>query len=147
MKSLVVFISVEHGNTEKMAKAIAEVLDADLKDAKDVDPHDIQSYDLIGFGSGIHNGKFHARLLKLINEMPTSHSEVFIFSTGGYGKTEYHADLKKELEAIGLQVVGDFVCKGWNTYGSFKLIGGINKGRPNEQDLAHAREFAKRLMA
>lgn len=42
---------------------------------------------------------------------------------------------------------GAFACKGWNAYGSFKLIGGINKGRPNDKDLENAREFAKRLMA
>jgi flavodoxin len=143
MKSLVVYVSVEHGNTEKVARAISDVLGADLREAKDVDPSMIQSYELTGFGSGIFYGKFHARLLKLVNEMPSSQSEAFIFSTSGYGKTDYHADLKKELEGKGYLVVGDFACKAWDTWGPFRLAGGINKGRPNEKDLNLAREFAK----
>jgi len=147
MKSLVVYVSVEHGNTEKVARAISEVLGADLREAKDVDLSTIHDYDLIGFGSGIYKGKFHGRLLKLVSEISTSRFKAFIFSTGGYGTTDYHADLRRELEGKGIQVVGDFACKGWNTYGAFKLMGGINKGRPNEEDLAHAREFAKGLTA
>ena len=34
MKSLVVYVSVSHGNTERVARAISEVLGADLKEAK-----------------------------------------------------------------------------------------------------------------
>jgi hypothetical protein len=42
-------------------------------------------------------------------------------------------------------VVRDFACKGWDTWGPFKLVGGINKGRPKEKELDMAREFAKGL--
>lgn len=66
MKSLVPYVSVEHGNTEKVAKAVAGVFGADLKDAKDFNPLNTQSYELIGLGSGIFNGKFHARLQQQI---------------------------------------------------------------------------------
>lgn len=145
MRSLVTYVSVEHGNTEKVARAIAEVLGADLVEAKAVDPATISSYDLIGVGSGIFKGKFHARLLKLVNEMPPAKTKVFIFTTSGFGTTRYHAELRKVLEDKGYQVVGDFACKGWDTYGLFKLFGGINKGRPKAKDLDRAREFAKGL--
>lgn len=145
MKSLIVYVSVEHGNTEKVAKAISEVLGAELKEAKEVDPRALQGYDLVGFGSGIFNGKFHARLLQLVTEMPQSNCKAIIFSTSGYGKTDVHDALRKKLEGKGCQIAGDFACKGWNTYKPFKLVGGINKGRPDENDLARAREFAKGL--
>jgi flavodoxin len=145
MKSLVVYVSVEHGNTGKVAKAISEVLGADLVEAKAVDPSILSSYDLVGFGSGIFKGKFHARLLKLINEMPASKTKAFIFSSSGFGNTKYDAELKKLLESKEYRVVGEFACKGWDTYGMFKMFGGINKGRPNEKDLDRAREFAKGL--
>lgn len=145
MKSLIVYVSVEHGNTEKVAKAISEVLGAELKEAKEVDPHALQNYELIGFGSGIFFSKFHARLLQLVTEMPQSSCKAFIFSTSGFGKTDVHEVLRKELEAKGCKIVGDFACKGWDTYKLFKLTGGINKGRPDENDLARAREFAKGL--
>jgi hypothetical protein len=41
--------------------------------------------------------------------------------------------------------VGDFSCNGWDTWGPLKLVGGTNKGRPNEQDLQEARVFARGL--
>jgi flavodoxin len=147
MKSAVVYVSVEHKNTEKVARSIAEVLGADLVEAKDFDPATIPSYDLIGFGSGIFRGKFHAQLLKLVNELPQASSKVFIFSTSGFGKTSYHASLRKVLEGKGYRVVADFACKGWDTYGALKLLGGINKNRPNDNDLKLAGEFAKEMKA
>ena len=145
MKSLIVYVSVEHGNTEKVAKAISEVLGAELKEAKEVDPRALQGYDLVGFGSGIFFGKFHARLLQLVTEMPQSNFKAIIFSTSGCGKTDVHDALRKKLEGKECQIAGDFACKGWDTYKPFKLVGGINKGRPDENDLARAREFAKGL--
>ncbi|HEY3420650.1 MAG TPA: flavodoxin family protein [Methanomassiliicoccales archaeon] len=145
MKSLVVYVSVSHGNTEKVAKVIAEVLGADLKEAKAVDPAIIQSYDLVGFGSGIFYGKFHASLLKLVDMLPGSKSKAFVFSTGGYGTTDSHVKLWRALEAKGFTNGGDFACKAWDTWSPFKLVGGINKGRPDENDLNKAREFAKGL--
>jgi len=39
MKSLVVYVSVSHGNTKKVARAISEVLGTDMLEAKDVDLH------------------------------------------------------------------------------------------------------------
>lgn len=145
MKTLIVYASVSHGNTEKVAKTIAEVLGADIMEAKAVDPLIVQNYDLIGFGSGIFYGKFHAGLLKLVESLPTSKSKAFVFSTSGFGVTDPHAKLWKILEPKGFTKEGDFACKAWDTFAPFKLVGGINKGRPDEDDLNKAREFAKGL--
>ena len=41
MKALIVYVSVEHGNTEKVAKAMAEAIGAEAKKAEDVDPNTI----------------------------------------------------------------------------------------------------------
>jgi len=146
MKSLVVYISVEHGNTEKVARAIAEVIGADLKAVKDVDLGTLSDYQMIGVGSGIFKGKFHVGLLKFVNDLPPSRSQAFIFSTSGYGTDQYHDEIRKTLEGKGYRVIGDFACKGWDTYGPFKLTGGINKKRPNEEDLMAAKEFGKNLL-
>jgi len=56
-----------------------------------------------------------------------------------------HAALKEQLAGRGFSIVDEFSCKAWDSWGPLKLIGGINKGRPDEQDLAAAREFARRL--
>jgi len=90
--------------------------------------------------------KFHARLLRLAKELPRSKSKAFIFSTSGYGKISYHDELRNILEGKEYKVVADFACKGWDTYGIFKLVGGINKKRPNEKDLYSAKEFAEKLL-
>ena len=37
MKVLIVYVSVHHGNTEKVAKAMANVLDADLIQVREAD--------------------------------------------------------------------------------------------------------------
>jgi len=67
MKSLIVNVSAEHGITEKVARAISDVLGADLREVKDVDLSTIHDCDQMGFGSGIYKGNFHARLLKLVS--------------------------------------------------------------------------------
>ncbi len=43
----------------------------------------------------------------------------------------------------GFAIAGGFACKKWDTWGPFRLIGGINKARTDEPDLKSAREFAK----
>ena len=38
-------------------------------------------------------------------------------------------------------IVGRVSCKGFDTFGPFKLIGGVSKGHPDGKDLAVAAEF------
>lgn len=33
------------------------------------------------------------------------------------------------------KVIGKFGCRGYDTFGPFKLVGGIAKGHPNEEDI------------
>jgi len=42
-------------------------------------------------------------------------------------------------------IIGEFNCLGFDYNGPLKLIGGINKGRPNKRDIQKARLFAKSL--
>jgi len=76
---------------------------------------------------------------------PVKQKQVFVFSTSGDGKIKHHAALKEKLVNRGFSVVDEFCCKGWDTVGPLKLFGGINKGRPDENDLAAARVFAQGL--
>jgi len=146
VKRLIIYESVHHKNTEKIAKAMAEVLKAELKKPQDVNIDSLKDYDLIGFGSGIYYGKFHKNILELISKIKTeNHQKVFVFSTSGMGKESYNDSVKKELTEKGFEVIGSFACKGFDTYGPLKLVGGIAKGRPNEEDISRAREFAIKL--
>jgi flavodoxin len=145
MKTLIIYTSVHHQNTEKVAKVMAEELQADLVPTMEAQPGTIGSYDLVGFGSGIYFGKHHKTLLRFVETIPpVTQKEVFVFSTSGDGKI-HHAALKEKLVSRGFAVVDEFCCKGWDTVGPLKLFGGINKGRPDENDLAAARAFARGL--
>jgi len=57
IKSLLILYSYHHHNTEKIAKMFAEVLNAQIKMPKQINPEELQDYDLIGFGSGIYSSK------------------------------------------------------------------------------------------
>ncbi|WP_446897281.1 flavodoxin family protein [Clostridium sp. LBM24168] len=147
MKSLIIYTSTEHKNTEKIAREIGAGLKADVIEAEEADIGKLNQYQLVGFGSGIFYGKFHKNILKLIDEMPRyEKKKAFIFSTSGQGKVEYNDSLKKKLDEHGFDIIGSFASKGFDTYGPFKLIGGIAKGRPNEDDLKAAKEFAAKLI-
>ena len=53
MRKAIVYASVHHGNTEKIAKSIAEGCQVDLIDAVKQPDANLSSYDMIGFASGI----------------------------------------------------------------------------------------------
>ena len=49
MKSLLILYSYHHHNTEKIAKVFAEVLNAQIKMPEQINPEELQDYDLMGF--------------------------------------------------------------------------------------------------
>jgi flavodoxin len=156
MKSLLVVFSYHHKNTEKIANVFAKVLDAQIKTPEQIDPEEIQKYSLIGFGSGIYGGKHHKLLLDLADKLPqVINRKAFVFSTTGapitFGEPavtkalEQHKPLKEKLQSKGYVIVDEFICAGFNTNSFLRLFGGINKGRPNAEDLKHAEKFAQTL--
>jgi len=150
MKTLLVLVSYHHHNTEKIAQVFTKVFDAPIKTPHQVKPEELDKYDLVGFGSGIYSGKHHADLLDLADNLPpVSGRKAFIFSTSaimGEAKVARdHSLLKGKLLAKGYVIVGEFSCKGFNTNSFLKFFGGMNKGRPNAEDLKNAEEFASGL--
>jgi flavodoxin len=146
--SAVVYASIHHGNTRKVAEAIARVLSADLMDVRSVSARQLGGYDMIGFGSGIYFRKHYQPVLALANSLgPAEGRRAFIFSTAGLPRLApmFHRPLRAVLEEKGYEVAGEFACKGHDSYAIFALVGGINKGRPNAADLDRARQFAKGL--
>lgn len=145
MKALVVCVSVHHGNTEKIAIPIAAAIGGELRKPKEVES--IQEYGLIGFGSGIYYWRHHKTLLNFVDKLPESKGKkAFIFSTSGIiVKWLLHKSLKKRLLKKGFDIVGEFFCKGFDTNGPLKLIGGMNKGKPDKGDIKRAEEFGRAL--
>ncbi len=151
MKSLLVLFSFHHKNTEKIANVFAKVLDAQIKTPRQIIPEEIQEFSLVGFGSGIYDAKHHRTLLELADKIPqVTDRKAFIFSTSAVmGKdkvSEDHSILREKLQTKGYMIVDEFACKGYNTNSFLRYLGGMNKGRPNAEDLKHAEEFAQNLI-
>lgn len=147
-KVLIICQSTHHGNTMKIAQTMAEVLQAEIKKPVDINPSDLDEFDLIGFGSGIYDQHHHPSLFRLLEKLPEmANKKVFIFSTSTIFVDRMHQKLRNALTEKGFEIIGEFNCKGLMTYSFTKFIlGGLNKGRPNENDLKKARKFAENLI-
>ncbi len=148
MKTLVICYSYHHKNTEKVASVFAKALDAELKTPLDINPNWLSEYDLTGFGSGIYFGKHHKVLLEFIDKLPlAANKKAFIFSTSGQedNAAKFHTRLREKLQTKGYNIIGEFNCPGYDTYAITKIVGGIKKGHPNQEDLKNAQTFAQTL--
>jgi flavodoxin len=137
-------------NTKKVAEVIAQVLQAEIKNPQQLEPEKMQEYDLVGFGSGIDSGKHYRVLLDFADELQhVNGKKALIFSTSSMvGKDKVakdHSTLRTILKSKGYVIVDEFACKGFNTNSFMKYLGGMNKGRPNADDLKNAEEFAQKL--
>ena len=150
VRSLLVVFSYHHKNTEKIARVFAKVLDAQIKTPQQTNPEELQEYNLIGFGAGIDSGKHHQPLLDFADKLqPVNQKNSFIFSTaaltGEEKREKDHLTLREKLESKGYRIVDEFQCKGFNTNSFLRFFGGMNKGRPNAEDLQNAEEFAQKI--
>jgi flavodoxin len=150
MKALVIYVSLHHGNTEKVARAMANVLGTVPLQVKQADSDMLGPYDLIGFGSGIYFGRHHRSLLDFVDKLPPiENKKAFIFSTSGLRKIrlvhDFDRALEEKLRCKGFEIIGEFSCRGLDTYRATRLVGGINRGRPNTGDLQRAEDFARAI--
>lgn len=142
MKILIFYLSIHHQNTKRVIdylkrkysiKAINLSKTSFLK-AK----NKLKNYPIIGFASGIYFSKHHQLLFKFLKQLPkVSNKKAFILSTAGlpFLKFLWHLPLRKKLKEKGFKIIGEFSLPGYDTFGILKFIGGINKGRPNKEDL------------
>jgi flavodoxin len=147
IKVLIVCQSIHHGNTMRIAEAMAAVLDAEIRKPPEVDPEGITKCGLVGFGSGIYNRRHHIALFDLVDKVRFQESrKAFIFSTSSASTKSFHRPMRERMIEKGFDVVDEFCCKGFMDYSFTKyLFGGLNKGRPNEEDLQAAGDFAMSL--
>lgn len=157
---ILILFSYHHKNTEKIAHVFAKVLDAYIQSPLKADPEEIQQVSLVGFGSGIYSEQHHKTILDFTDKLtPVTNKKAFIFSTDGAPRglikddhpmaeeqlRKNHRKLKERLISKGYVIVGEFNCGGWNTNSFLKLFGGINKEKPNAEDLQRADQFAQKL--
>jgi len=132
--------------------AIAEKINASVINVTDIKtPIELDSFDLIGFGAGIDSGKHYPEMLKFADTLNNiQNKKAFIFSTSGvytYKKmVKDHTALRTLLQNKGFKIVDEFGCKGLNTNSILKYFGGMNKSRPNSEDIKNAKTFAEKLL-
>ena len=141
MKTIVVYSSKHHMNTEKVAQAIVGELKAEARNVTDVKPADLDGFDLVGFGSGINAFDVHPEMHALVDGLGDRKGrKAFLFSTCASRKV-WTGKLREKLVAKGFSVVDEFFCAGLWTPGLIQ----VRKGHPSAEDLDAARAFARKL--
>lgn len=141
MKTAIIYYSKHHGNTKKLIDAIAqqhEITTINVSEEKNVD---LSGYDRIGFASGIYYSKFHKLLLQFAESNLPENKDVFFLYTYGAEKKGYTAAITEAVKKHNANILGEYGCFGFNTFGPFKLIGGIAKGHPTTEELDAACSF------
>lgn len=146
MKTAVIYYSKHHGNTKKILDVLCKDNEIHLIDATKTEKESLAEYDLIGFASGIYYSKFHKSVLKFAEANFPEGKSVFFLYTYGAKKEGYTKAIQETVLKKSAHVLGEFGCFGFNTFGPFKLIGGLAKGHPNETECEQAKQFFAKLV-
>lgn len=145
MKTVIIYESKHHGNTKKVCDRVAAECQVELIEAGSVGADfKWEDYDLVGFASGIAYSKFYDSVSRVAEQIPEGKWVFFIYTCAKNDK-DFAAKIKKVVEERGAKCLGTYGCRGFNTYGPLKLIGGMNKSNPNEDELKAAVEFVKKV--
>ncbi len=147
MKSIIIYASSHHGNTRKVVETIAKECEVELLDVGSVREKDLSDYDLIGLASGIFYSKFAEDILDFARVNLPMNKDVFLIATAGNPRDGNFNAIAKIVGEKNCKEVGRFQCKGFDTYGPFKIVGGIQKGHPDEKELQEAVSFYKELVS
>lgn len=141
MKTAIVYYSKHHENTKKLIDYIAKKHEITLIDVTTVKEADLSSYDLIGFASGIYYSKFQKGVLQFAKDNLPKNKNVFFLYTYGAKKEGYTNAIRDSIKDKSANILGEYGCFGFNTFGPFKLIGGIAKNHPSQDELQSCLEF------
>lgn len=120
------------GNTEKIAKAIAEEVGVV---AEPITKGISKKTDILFLGGAVYGAGIDLKLKDFILSLDNSVKEVVVFSTAAVISSAY-PQMKKLLEKKGIKVSNkEFHCRG-----QFLIA---HKGRPNADDIKLAKEFAR----
>ena len=145
-KAVIVYASKHHGNTYKLAKAISDKYEVAMIDAMKETYVDLQEYNLIGFASGIDFGKFYLEIENFARENLPLQKEVFFLYTCAMDREGFTDSIKEIALKKDAVILGEYGCRGYNTYGPWKLIGGMNKSHPTENELQKCVNFYEKLL-
>lgn len=142
MKTIIVYESTHHGNTKKLADAIKNAYnDVDIVGYEQASGELLEKYDLIGLASGIAFCKFYKGITAFAEKELPAGKNVFFLYTCGNNSIDFSENIRGIAEKKGCKTLGSYGCKGFDSYGPFKLIGGINKNHPTADEISGAVKF------
>ena len=145
-KAVIIYASTHHGSTKKLAEAIASQYEIHLIDATKQHTADLSAYGLIGFASGIDFGTFYESVEQFLERNLPENKRVFFLYTCAKTSNRFTETIKTAARKKGAAIVGEYGCRGFNTYGPWKLIGGMNKGHPDAEEIQEAARFFESLL-
>ncbi len=146
MKSAIVYYSKHHGNTKKLLDGIAaadpEVV---LIDAAAPQEADLSGFDCIGLASGIYYNSYAKQVIEYAKDKLPEGKPVFFIHTHGAPKGMFIKSIQAVTQSKGCPELGEYGCLGFDTFGPFKLVGGLAKGHPTQDEIAGAVSFYRSL--
>ena len=123
-------------NTKKIAEVIAQELGVKAENIRE--KRVLSKDSIIILGSGIYVGKIGKDMVNFIERNDFRERRVALFETSGEGAGKGTSMMEKMLKEKGAKIVGEFHCKGKSMYL-------FNREHPNDEEIARAREFARKL--
>jgi len=145
-KAVIIYASIHHGSTKKLVEAIADHYDLAQIDATAQQQADLSEYDLIGFASGIDFGRFYDSVEQFLATNLPEDKKVFFLYTCAKVNHRFTEKIKAAAHEKRAIILGEYGCRGYNTYGPWKLIGGMNRNHPSEDEISNAVRFFASLL-
>ena len=143
--AFVYFSTNKTQNTFKLLQKMKEVRDIDLIEVSQAKDEDLAKYDIVGFASGIYAWKFSKKIINFIASSTLNNLNVVIVSTSGGKATKPHNKIKEIIKAKQWNLLSEFNTIAVDKFGPFGWIGGLNKNRPNEQEIQQSKDWIKSL--
>ncbi|WP_455645512.1 flavodoxin [Methanosphaera sp.] len=123
------------GNTEKLANAISDVIDVPAKPISEKLSSDV---DILFLGSSIYGNSIDPALPRFFNTIDVNVGSIVNFSTAGVMESTYE-QIVELANLYGISVdEREFHCKG--------EFAGINKGRPDDNDVENIKQFVRDIL-
>ena len=171
MKVLVTYFS-QSGNTEKIGRGICEEAsqahEAELKKLEDVGAGDVTGYDFIFIGSPLHASNLAGPVKEFLGSIQAGSGQKmagfithFAPAYPDQAMDGFTEPIKTACQEKGMEYKGCFDCQGALTESLHEMVKKNQKltdeqwegmvkqmtGRPNEEDVANAKAFAKEVLA
>ena len=123
------------GNTKKVAEAIAEELGVEAFDIT----HQVEGADILFLGNSMYAFTIDKNVKKFVQALTVKNTkEIVNFSTSA-SDTSTHKKVNKNIKDPKIKLNEEH----FSVFGEFL---NMNKGRPNEDDLKAAKEFARKII-